>query len=212
MSEYERDAMVDQFLNYLTTDLLPRASAEWRGLIGDGEIVSSEVELHVPTARATTAALELYQFDRETRRTIELIYPERRERLRQKSGKRSLAVAAPPTSVRESGFEIQHTEKGSADIFLQAYGVLQGLLLSDPLQFALTLRELLGIVGRVVVHVRRHSPPALLPEEHDLTEMFHIKSADGNLFTGRLGPDTRIIMRHRTADGDEFETVIESRP
>jgi hypothetical protein len=211
MSDYERDAMVDQFLSYLTTDLLPRASAEWRELIGDGEVVSSEVELHVPTARATTAALELYEFDRETRRTIELIYPERRERLRQKPRKRSLAVAAPPTSVRESGFEIQRTERGSADIFLQAYGVLQGLLLSDPLQFALTLRELLGIVGRVVVRVRRHSSPAL-PEEHDLTEMFQIKSADGNLITGRLGPDTRIIMRHRTSDGDEFETVIESRP
>jgi hypothetical protein len=79
---------VEPFLAYLREQVYT-ADTAWRELVGEREPQAADVRLFVPTDRATTVALSLYDLDRETRRAVRLITSEFRPKGREAAFARS---------------------------------------------------------------------------------------------------------------------------
>jgi hypothetical protein len=210
------DEFVNPRIEYLTTRVYPRASEFWRE-IGSG-FVFVEARLHVPHDQATRAALTLYDIDREARRAVRIIAGRGRfeptdwdepviyrtvERARSATPRRLLR----PTPLQVGGFRLLHAAEGSADFFLDAYGLLASVLLADPVQFALTLKSIFGWPGRVIV--RRLGKRRETLGEYELPSEFDFQDKELRL-TGRLYPGSRLELRYKGPDGSEIETSFES--
>ena len=217
------DEYVAPRLDYLTKEVFPRAIETWHE-IADG-FVFVGARLFVPEAQATRAALTLYDIDREARRAIRIIagrgYFEASaddllvaadeiavvsrlvEGAREATPRRLLR----PAPIRLAGFELLHAERGSADFFLDAYGMLKALLLADPVQVALALNSIFGWPARVVIRRVLHS--GRRRQEHDFQDQFEFKGNDLRI-AGRLSPGSRLELRYRSRDGSELETTFEN--
>jgi hypothetical protein len=202
-------------LDYLTTEVFPRAAEIWNET-GTG-YVFVDTRLHIPDAQASRAALSLYEIDRETRRALQIIAGRGRyesqfdeepaiyrvvERARAATPRRLIR----PTPIPAGGFVLVRAEPGSADFFLDAYGLLSAVLLADPVQFSLTLNSIFGWPARVVI--RRALRRGHQWDERDLKEEFEFKGKDLHL-AGRLTPGSRLEFRYKGSDGSELETIFE---
>lgn len=116
-------------LDYLATEVYPRASEIWREM-GTGYVFVG-ARFHIPEVQATRAALGLYHIDRETRRALKIMagrgrfdLPPDEDRLVYEVVERAKAATPRrllrPTSVQSGGFELLRAEPGSADFFLDA--------------------------------------------------------------------------------------------
>jgi hypothetical protein len=210
------EEFVNPRVDYLTTEVFPRASELWRE-IAPG-FVFIEARLHVPEAQATRAALTLYDIDREARRAVRIIAGRGRyepgvgeepaiyrtvERARESTPRRLLR----PTPIQVGGFRLLRAEEGSADFFLDAYGLLASILLADPLQLALTLKSIFGWPTRVLV--RSLSRWGETTSDYELPEEFEFQDRELRL-AGRLYPGSRLELRYKGPDGSELETTFET--
>jgi hypothetical protein len=96
----------------------------------------------------------------------------------------------------------------SADFYLEAYGLLTSIILSDPVQVATTLQSIFGWPTRVLIRRvfrERHRAKQL----HDLREEFEFQDRDFRI-AGRLAEGSRLEFRYRGPDGTELETSFEA--
>lgn len=201
-------------VEFLSNEVYPRAAAAWKSF-GDGYVFMG-ARFHVPAGHASQAAIALYDIDRETRRAIRIIAgrgqfepriheTELVQRSVERARSQSPRQLLRPIPTGLGGFELLRAEPGSANFFLEAYGLLSAVLLSDPLQLALTLNSLFSMPARVLVR-RLWGDEA---EDRDLGSEFDFADNDLRL-AGRLRPGARLELRYRNADGTEIETVFEA--
>jgi hypothetical protein len=217
MSERDRRSVppeeyVAPRLSYLETSVFPRTSVLWRD-IGSG-FVFVEAVLRSPDQQASRAALALYDIDREARRAARIVagrgdyqprtddpVPIRKavEQARGASARRLLR----PAPTRVGGFRLLRSDEGSAEFYLDAYGLLRDLLLNDPLQIILTLASIFGAGQFVVRRISRDGAVAVL---HDLSTTVFL---EGNTLeiAGQLAPGSTLTLRYRAADGSELHAI-----
>jgi hypothetical protein len=206
-------------VEFLTHEVYPRAKTLWDDLGGGS--VFLEARLHVPEAQASRAALTLYDIDREARRAVRIIvgrgifdpaYDVAGEvpvaaRLIEQARTTTPRRLLRPAPIRVGGFRLLRAEEGSADFFLDAYGLLAAVLLADPVQLALTLKSIFGWPARVVI--RRTLRGEHESEDHDLGQWFDFGDQDLRL-AGRLAAGSTLEFRYRRPDGTEIETKFET--
>lgn len=184
-----------------------RSSRRWRGRgrlrASSWEPVSVSGLVNVGTARVATAAGGLADFDVEFRRAVLLVAD--------LSASAAFSYDGPPKGGREDaplppgerGLQIDYAASGSTlDVVVGIYGSAQTVLLSSPLQVALTLRALVGdllhlrLFGR-----RRRADGSVAVETIDQTLAGQVEQ----LMTSLQPADTRgARLRELYA---EFETL-----
>jgi hypothetical protein len=196
---------------FLEAEALPRASEVWRE-IGAG-FVFVEARLRLLDSQASHAGWALYDLDRESRRAMRVMTgrgafePTVRETPVLRAEVERARAATPrsllrPSPIQYGGFQLRHAEPGSTEFYLDAYGLVGSVLLSDPVQFVLTLKSILGWPTRVIL---RHLPVGTsAPVERDLDEEFAFH--DQELRVGaHLQPGSRLRLHYKRADGSELE-------
>lgn len=93
---------------------------------------SAQIRWRTPERNATRAARQLYRLDLEIRRATNVLRS------------RSFRELPPAIPLRDGGLEIREANAGSLDVVLQAVGIVSLVLLSNPVQLALTTRALVG--------------------------------------------------------------------
>lgn len=151
------------------------------------------------TSQVTRLGLDLVQFDRELRRAAQLLGGSQR-------GLRSLP---PPLPVRQGGMRVREVDVKSTETLVQAYGLVQDVLLSNPLQLFLAAQALRQNAARVRVWFRRQAPGVSLD---GLREIAHILR-HGPPGEPRHSPDraSQPAAPHDTADGDPGVRIDETR-
>jgi hypothetical protein len=94
----------------------------------------------------------LWVLDREFRRAAAIV------------GARAYHGLPAPLSTRYGGLSIREANVGSLELILDPYGVLRDLLLSDPLQMAVTAYALLGGARKILARLTP-PPPGKPPEQ-----------------------------------------------
>lgn len=105
--------------------------------IRQAEWTRAEVLWRTDNQAATPASRELYRFDREMRRAAVIV--------RSREFRRMPA----PLPLRDGRLEIRSAQVGSFELTFDAVGIVAMVLLSDPMQLALTTRALVGDALRV---------------------------------------------------------------
>jgi hypothetical protein len=189
----------------LLREAATQASQSWRGRVeGAGDPDLAKVILHVPTGAATPAALALYAVDREMRRAAQIL----RSGFQTEHAQRSIARTFRPTPVERGGLTIQTTEPGSLDFLLAAFGAVAHVLLSDPVQVAVTTKELLGWAGRLVITVTRpfrRNPVTV----YESTGRLGVKADSQGIEFDSVPQGTRVVIEHRLRDGTATRIEIE---
>jgi hypothetical protein len=146
----------------------------------------------------------MYAVDRELRRAVRVVgweFEPRREG-------RTLALAFPPLPISQGGLSIEETEAGSLEVLFAAVGAVMQALLSQPVQLAVTVRELLGWAGDLVVVVKRPF------EDRGRTvftteDRFNLHGGTAGFRIESVPEGTRLVFKHRLADGTETEIEIQ---
>jgi hypothetical protein len=224
MSEYSEppalppNEVLAPWLGRLEARTLPRAKALWAD-VGRGAVLV-ETRFYVRDGQASRAALALYDLDRESRRSLRLLAARGSLDLPESEADapevyrevRSARQASPrsqlrPTAIDRGGFSLLRADAGSADFLLDAYGLLAPVLLSDPVQFALTLQAILGWPARVILrYQRRGRDGQVVPQVGD-----EFTLNEGDLHVGSpLPPGSHFRLRYRKPDGSELEVELET--
>ena len=197
--------------------VLPLSRDVWNE-IGQG-FVLVEARFSILDAQVSRAGWALYDLDRETRRSVrviagrgELDVPREIPRVVQTeiaSARRATSRGlVRPSPIEAGGFQVLRAEPGSAQFLLDTYGLLTTVLLSNPVQFVLTLHAILGWPARVIV---RHWPRGRgeEPVVRRLDEEIQIE--DGGLRVGASLPaGSRLRLRYKSPEGHELEFDVET--
>jgi hypothetical protein len=203
-------------LGHLVTEVLPHAARTWREVGSGFEFVGAS--FHIPETQASRAALALYDLDREARRAVRVMAG--RGQYSEATWEGEAAVlreiqsargASPrrllrPTAIDYGGFNLEKAEPGTTEFFLQAYGLLAGILLADPVQFAITLQSILGTTARVLMRIRG---PRRETETRDLSQEFKFEGQELSV-GGSLAPGSTLHLRYRAGDGTELDIDLET--
>jgi len=205
-------------IDALASRALPQASNLWAE-VGDG-FVFLDARFYIRDSQVSRAGWALYDLDRESRRAVRFLVGRVRPEIRRTEGLREEAqefrIAREPTprellrpsSIQSGGFRLVRAEPGSAEFLLDAYGLLVPILLSDPVQFVLTLKAIIGWPARVVLRLwtRERSEE---PVTRRLDEEIQIE--DGELRVGaKLPAGSNLRIRFRDPEGRELELDLET--
>jgi hypothetical protein len=210
---------VGPFLARLRTEVSSAEDA-WKQVTVQRQGETAEVRLLSSLERATPVGLMLYKLDLEVRRAMEIVRNEFSAPPKDQTVWRTFR----PMRVRDGGLALAGAEIGSVDLLLVGFGAVGHVLLSDPVQLALTVKELLGLGRRCVVSVKGRLDPA--PREVWRTEDSRIEAPEAvsrEATPGRIRirtdlpgvsvedvpPDTRIRFKHVAIDGTETTIEIE---
>jgi hypothetical protein len=201
-------------LAFLEAETLPRASEVWQE-VGPG-FVFVEARLRLLDSQASHAGWALYDLDRESRRAMRIIAgrgrfePTARETPPIRAEVERAQRATPrsllrPSPIQYGGFTLLRAEPGSTEFLLDAYGLVATVLLSNPVQFVLTLKSILDWPTRVIL---RHLPTnGGETTERELSDEFEFH--DNELRVGaHLPPGSRLRVRYKNADGTELELDV----
>jgi hypothetical protein len=187
---------VEPFLAYLREEVYT-ADAAWRETVAEEQPETAETRLFLPTGRATSVALALYDLDRETRRAVRLVESEFRTDTASEDA--SVWRTFRPIPVSEGGFVLSRAEFRSADLILDAFGAVAAFLLSNPVQLTLTVKELLGWSGEMAVRVKRRFDPE--QEVVSSTGAFRVQASRRGVSISEVPEGTHVSVEHRMTDG-----------
>lgn len=194
--------------SFLREERFPVAESSWLRGVGDESVEAVELRLHIPTRRATSAGLALYQVDKELRRAASLV-PATRMSEAVLADDAVARRAFRPIRTSHGGLEVEATEKGSLEFVLHGYGAIEALLLSAPVAAAIALRELLGWAGKIRVLFRpRARDQAVVLYEEEPGVGIHVGPGVVQV-DGEIPQDTRIVVTTTLASGDETRVEIE---
>jgi hypothetical protein len=99
----------------------------------------------------------------------------------------------------EGGLLLSRAEFRSADLILASFGAVTQVLLSDPVQLVLTVKELLGWTGKVAVLLKRRFEPE--QEVASSTGGFLVHADAEGVSVEEVPEGTRVSVEHRMTDG-----------
>ncbi len=107
------------------------------------------VRCEVVSQQVTRIGSSLTSLDRETRRAAALMT---------RPGAHKSETVPRPISVSEGGYRLEDAKAGSSVSVLAPYGAVAAVLLSDPIQLALTVQVLRGYAAKLRIWwLRRHA-------------------------------------------------------